>query len=167
MGNSMGLCSDCMGGGGGRRGNSPYSYEVFRKMPFFGSISNYLRFFKGGGGSSSMLSNITSIFGGGGGGPFGGFGPSQGGGYPSSGPFPSGPGGQFQGPGFPNASNIFQMLNIRNLLPVGEGGATDSVFDLAKDDTFVRKIKKSNYKEIVAKLKGTNEKFTDPDFPPN
>ena len=106
-----------------------------------------------------MLSNITSIFGGGGGGsPFGGLIPGGGGGgfpggpgqYPGPGQFPGGGGPSF--PGAPNASNIFQMLNIRNLLPVGQGGVNESVFDLAKDDTFVRKIKKSNYGEIVKKL---------------
>jgi len=26
-------------------GNNGYEYEVFQKMPFFGSVSNYLRFF--------------------------------------------------------------------------------------------------------------------------
>jgi hypothetical protein len=55
----------------------------------------------------------------------------------------------------PDFQNVANILNIRNLLPIGEGSATDSVFDLVKDDTFVRKIKKSSYNEIVAKLEGT------------
>ena len=63
------------------------------------------------------------------------------------------PGGQQPPPG--PGGNIFNMLNIRNLLPVGTGGADSNVFDLIKDDTFVRKIKKSNYAEEVKKMEGT------------
>ena len=126
----MSLCSDCMPGGAGGRGNSPYSYEVFRRMPFFGSISNYLRFFKGGSGGgfggiggmggSGMLNQITSLIGGGG--SSGGF---PGGQMPFPSPggrgFPSGPGGFPGGQGGPavNPNDVFKMLNIRNLLPVG------------------------------------------------
>ena len=160
------MCSSCLGGG---QGNSPYSYEVFNKMPFFGSISNYLRIFKGGGmggrGSSGMLSNVMNMFGGGGQGGFGGLLPSGGGGmgpggpgYPSpgGGGFPSGPGGFMPGgQGGPDAASIFKMLNNINLNPVGQGGAKSNIFDLVNDKTFVRKIKKSNYSELAKKMEGT------------
>jgi hypothetical protein len=47
---AMTICANCLGcgGQGGGDSNSPYAYEVFKKVPFFGSISNYLRFAKGG-----------------------------------------------------------------------------------------------------------------------
>ena len=119
----------------------------------------------GGRGSSGMLSNILNQFGGGGQGGFGGLLPSGGGGmgpggpgYPSpgGGGFPSIPGGFMPGgQGGPDAASIFKILNIRNLNPVGHGSAKDSVFDLVNNDTFVRKIKKSNYSEIAKKLEGT------------
>lgn len=134
--------------------NSPYSYEVFRKVPFFGSISNYLRFTQGGeaGRGSGMFQHISNMIG-------------QSWGSQGMNPFgPMGPSGPAPPPG-PSAFNIFSLAN---LLPVGQADAkSTSLFDLVGDETFVRKIKKSNYNEIIKSLEGSAEKFTDQEFPPN
>lgn len=139
MGQVQSICSSCIGGTGGN-GNSPYSYEVFKKVPFFGSLSNYLRMIKGGAGAipTGMMSKFSNMFGG----SIPGFGQS-------GSMVPGGP----QAPSSP--MDFFKQLNIGNLLPIGKGGIKDSVFDLAKDDTFVRKIKKSNYSELVKSLESS------------
>jgi hypothetical protein len=55
---------------------------------------------------------------------------------------PMGPSGPAPPPG-PSAFNIFSLAN---LLPIGQADAkSTSLFDLVGDQTFVRKIKKSNY----------------------
>lgn len=66
------MCTSCMNRG--QDGNNLYAYEAYRKMPFFGSLSNYLRLIKGGDGQSmGFLSNISSFIGdGGSGGGIGG-----------------------------------------------------------------------------------------------
>jgi hypothetical protein len=176
MGGSESLCMSCIQRGLGN--SNGYEYQIFQKMPFFGSVSNYLRFFNQArgmtqGGAGGMLSNITNMIPG-----FGrnGFNPSSliPSGYGGQGQiFPPGPGG----PGFPggpggpqmpmDAQSIFKMLNIRNLTPTASGKASKSIFDLVGDDTFVRKVKKSNYNEIMKSMENTNDLFTDPDFPPN
>ncbi len=133
----MQTCMDCMGKGGGSQ-NGLYSYESYKKVPFFGSIGNYLKMFNGGGGKMGFLSNIGSMIGGGGGGGgIGGLLPQGGGGIgglipQGGGAFPPGPGG------------MFGMLS--NLLPAGVADAANSsVFDVVDKETYVRKIKKSNY----------------------
>ena len=185
-------CMNCIHRGMGNS-NSSYEYEIFQKMPFFGSVSNYLRFFNQARGMTQgsgtamgmgMLSNITNLIPGIGQGRQGGFNPSslipgynpqggQGGFNPSSlipdlSPqgqiFPPGPGGQ-QLPLDPQA--IFKMLNLRNLTPIGTAKASESIFNLIGNDTFVRKVKKSSYNELVKSMEGSNQLFTDPDFPPN
>ena len=160
------MCSDCMSPGGQRGGNGQYSYEVYKRVPFFGSVSNYLRMIKGGGmggggGPMGMISQFSNMIGVNIPGMPSGFGPSRqqnmdygprnfgNQGYGPSNIMPSGPGGQ-QFP--PDPSSFFNNLNIRNLLPIGQGGDKDSVFDLVQDDTYVRKIKKSNYKEMLTLL---------------
>ena len=106
----------------------------------------------GGARSSGMFNNIANMIGGGGRGGRGGRGGIPFFGQDQNTPFmPSGP----QPP--PSADNIFKMLNIRNLLPIGTAGINKNVFDLVKDDTFVKKIKKSNYAETVKKLQGQDK----------
>lgn len=109
--------------GGGGNNNDPYSYEVFRKVPFFGSISNYLRFAKEGetNRNSGIFQNVSNvirqswnnqnIF------PFGPTGPA-------------GPTGPTPPPG-PGISSIFQLAN---LLPVSSANPKNSsLFDLVGD----------------------------------
>jgi len=67
--------------------------------------------------------------------------------------FPPGPGGQ-QTP--MDAQSIFKMLNIRNLKPIATEKGSKSIFDLVGNDTFVRKIKKSNYNEVIKSMEGSN-----------
>ena len=103
-----------------------------------------------------MLSNITNMI------P--GFGKN---GFNQNSLIPSGYGGQGQifppGPGgsggqqMPmDAQGIFKMLNIRNLTPVATGKLSKNIFDLVGDDTFVRKVKKSNYNEVMKSMENTN-----------
>ena len=107
----------------------------------------------GGAIGQGMMGKFKQMFGGGAGG--GGFGSianmiSGGGGQ---GMMPGGPQGMFPpGPGGGGFSQMFDQLNIQNLLPSRQGGPNDSVFDMVDNETFVRKIKKSNYAEIVKRL---------------
>lgn len=92
-------------------------------------------------GSGGMLSNITNLIPG-----FAqnGFDPSSliPGYKPQGQIFPSGPGGS-QNP--MDAQSIFKMLNIMNLTPTSTKKISDSIFDVVDKNTFVRKVKKSNY----------------------
>ena len=72
------------------------------------------------------------------------------------------------GGGLPfNPQDIMKKLNIANLMPVDSGSSSNSIFDMAGDKTFVRKVKKSDYGKISKELDGTDNLFTDNDFPPN
>ena len=109
----------------------------------------------GGAIGQGMMGKFKQMFGGGAGGGFGSIANmiSGGGGQGMipggpQGMFPPGPGGAGGG-GF---SQMFDQLNIQNLLPSRQGGPNDSVFDMVDNETFVRKIKKSNYAEIAKKL---------------
>ena len=125
----------------------------------------------GGSIGNGMMGQLSKMFGGGGagGGGFGSIANMIGGGGGQQGMMPGGPQGMFPpGPGGQGGfSQIFDKLNIQNLLPTKQGDPNQSIFDMVDNDTFVRKIKKSNYSEIVKKLEGTAEQYTDPDFPPN
>ena len=104
------------------------------------------------------MGQISKMFGGGsGGGGFGSIANMISGGGGQRGMMPGGPQGMFPpGPGGAGGAGgfgqMFDKLNIQNLLPAKQGGPNESIFDMVDNDTFVRKIKKSNYADIVSRL---------------
>ena len=114
----LGGCCGCIPGmGGNRNQNQGYAYESFNKIPFFGSISQYLTAKKTGGQGGGMLSNLTGLVG-----MFG-----QGGG-----------------------GGMLDFTKFLNFLPSSSGNSENtSPFDFADNSHYVKKIKKSNYKEIL------------------
>lgn len=128
------ICGSCLGRANSYDPNNPYSYEAFKKVPFFGSIGNYLSMLSGGGQGQQggFLPSIGNIIG-------GNFFNNQ---------------GQPQGPTMPPMpQGMFDLSKLVNSLPIGTAKATDaSIFDMIGSDNYVRKIKKSNYADIVKKL---------------
>ena len=130
-----GCCGCIPGMGGNRHGlQSGYAFESFNKIPFFGPISNFLNMKKTGGqGGGGMLSNLTGLVG-----MFGGGGQQGGGG------------------------GLLDFTKFLNFLPSSSGDSSNSSpFDFADDSHYVKKIKKSNYKEIMDQVSGSDQKFTD------
>ena len=135
---SASLCQLCLNSGTGS--SDGYAYETFQKIPFFGPISEYLRKIKGPNASKGILPSLPS--------------------FPS---FPSAPTPNSQAPSPPAP---FSLSGLINNLPTNIIKSQLELLNVG-DTSFVRKIKKSSYEELVSKMTGTDQTFTDPDFPPN
>lgn len=130
------ICSVCLGGANSYDPTNPYSYEAFKKVPFFGPIGNYLSMLniggKGQGQQGGFMPNIGNLIG-------GSFFNNQG-----------GPQGSIMPP---MPQGMFDLSKLVNSLPIGSAKATDaSIFDMIGSDNYVRKIKKSNYADLVKNL---------------
>jgi hypothetical protein len=53
--------------------------------------------------------------------------------------------------------------NLVNLKPIESVKGVGSIFEIVdmKDGTFVKKIRKSNYADVLKSMEGTDQKFTD------
>lgn len=119
------LC-DCMSNRQGRLGsgnnmdNGGFAYETFKKIPFFGPISNYLNIAKNPGQAQGfnpqgMISGLSNIFT-----------PAQGGQFP------------------PGPASFFNIAALLNNIPLGNITSQNDLLNMSGDN-FVKKIKKSNY----------------------
>jgi hypothetical protein len=130
------ICGACLSGQ--QAGNGEYAYESYKKIPFVGPINEYLKLVKDGKAGSAFVGGIGSLIG--------------------SVLIPQKPTYQPEMPGQlppePAApSNWTQMLV--NSLPLNSIKAGDqNLLDLVKDDSVVKKIKKSNYAELLKKYEG-------------
>lgn len=139
------MCSSCLNKQGSNDGDL-YEFQVFRKIPFFGALKDYHKLIKGNlAQKGGNLFNTIGTF----------IGPS----VPAL-PNP-------QNPNFPSLPASLDPTKLINLKPLETFKGVGSIFDLVGDQTFVKKIKKSKYSQIVESLKGKEQKFTDAQFGPN
>lgn len=142
-----GICQICLQPRSNNNKNG-YAYESFQKIPFLGPINEYLRRIRPSGPSAPSIlypnsqqqnSIIASVL------------PNL---VPAGQPQP------------PPPSTPFSISNLVKQLPSDIMKSQLDILNIGSS-SYTRKIKKSNYDQLVNEYRGTDKLYSDPDFLPN
>lgn len=141
----IGLCASCCKKQTSNNGD--YQYEVYKKIPVVGSLKDYQKHLKQ---KNDILPKGLDLI-------------IKKGGSNIGEVIPAAPAAQNNIFPSPPSTSINSVILV-NQKPLDSIKTDTSLFDVVDEKTYVKKIKKSKYAQILRSMQGTNEKFTDLEF---